>query len=165
MADQLAWLAIVLGLGLVLLLIIELALRRLLRVLEATQTLTAEEREAAVQKTLVNVAERRHQLALEEAVLDQAVAEKRARLEADTALHETRRKAAGEVLEEAAEANRVILRARAQAEADLAPQAAQAALDPGIDENALRLAYEAYCNNCDEYDPVAWASWIGRYAD
>lgn len=160
--SDLIWACVTLALGLAVIFLLGVPVRRALRAWADSLVATASERDAALQEVLVSVAERRHALALREALLDDETASERARFQADTALHETRLKAAAEVLDEAIDANRKVIAARAEAEAALAPEAARNALEAS-GQAWLAEAYDAYCRSCDDADPLSFGRWIQGY--
>lgn len=123
---------------------------------------TSAERDAAVRDRLAGIEERRHALALRHATLAEDTAAERARLKAEEAGFETDAEAARRTLDEAVEARRKALAARADAEAELAPEAARKALDAG-DAQALGVlgtAYAAYCREYQLSEPLTFGQWI-----
>lgn len=137
--------------------------RRAIDAWTANQTRTAEERDADTQRAVMEVAERSHELAVRQATLNDETAAAQARLAAETAQYETDRAAAAQVLDEAVQARRKVIAARAAAEAELAPELARASLASSNGElTELRQAYAAYCNACPDA-PETFAEWIGDF--
>src|ERR1700743_2386432 len=93
------------------------ALRRAIDSVTAAHTVSAAERDAGVQAALADVAERRHRIAISQALLDEETLAERTRLAAETAQYDTDREAAGKVLDAAVAARREVIAARAEAEA------------------------------------------------
>jgi hypothetical protein len=139
------------------------SLRRAISMWTSAHAVTANERDAAVQQVLVDLAERRNRLAVTQSLLAEETASERARLEAQTAQYRTDEEAAGRVLGEAVDARRKVIAARARAEAELAPEAARAAMSPGseMDMKALGDAYAAYCARADY--PWPFGQWVGNF--
>lgn len=131
------------------------AARRAIGRLGAAGAVTAAERD-------VDVAERRHRLAVSSGLIDEETAREKARLEAETAQYETDRQAAGEVLAEAVEARRRVIAARAEAETALAFEAARAALGEQ-DLMALGEAYAAFCREYGYMNVPTFDQWIGDF--
>lgn len=136
--------------------------RRAIDAVAAANTVTAAERDAGVQASLADVAERRHQLAVRSALLDEETLAERTRLAAETAQWDVDREAAGKVLDSAVAARREVLAARAEAEAELAPEAARRALEVngGDTMAALGEAYAAYVRGYGFADPLPFGRWI-----
>jgi hypothetical protein len=142
------------------------SLRRAIDSVTAAHTVTAAERDAGVQASLTDIAERRHRLAVSAALLPEETEAERARLAAETAQYDTDREAAGKVLAEAVEGRRKAIAARADAEAELAPEAARTALrdSNGEDMSALVKAYAAYCEECPGgVVPRGFGDWLGDF--
>lgn len=132
--------------------------RRAIESVTAAHAVTTAERDAGVQASLASTAERRLRLAISQALLSEETAAERARLAAETAQYDTDREAAGKVLADAVEARKRVIAARAEAEAELAPEAARKALEPGGDW--LAEAYRTYCENYQFADPAPFGRWI-----
>lgn len=126
---------------------------------------SAAERDAGVQTALADVAERRHKLAISQALLSEETGSERARLAAETAQYDTEREAAGNVLADAEAALRKVIAARAEAQAELAPEIARAGLkDSSAEMGALANAYAAYCQDCpSSVVPHGFGDWLGDF--
>jgi hypothetical protein len=163
--DTLIWAAVVFVPLMTLVLLLAPALRRAIEAVTAAHTVSAAERDAGVQATTVGIAERRHKLAISQALLPEETEAERARLAAETAQYDTDREAWGKVLDTAVATRREVLAARAEAEAELAPEAARAALkDSGEDMGALAQAYAAYCQGCPgSVAPYGFGDWLGDF--
>jgi hypothetical protein len=135
------------------------------RALGAGYVVTAAERDAAVQESNQSTAERRHRLALSQALIAEETAGERARLEAETAQYETDAEAARVCLEPAVDARRRALEARAEAEAELAPEIARKALESDAGETmaALGTAYAAFCAAYGFADTPTFDRWVGNF--
>lgn len=141
------------------------ALRRAIDSVTAAHTVSAAERDAGVQASLAGTAERRLRLAISQALLSEETGVERARLAAEAAQYDTDREAAGKVTADAVEARRRVIAARAEAEAELAPEAARAALrDGGEEMGALAKAYASYCQDCPSgVTPMGFGDWLGDF--
>ena len=137
--------------------------RRAIEAWTANQARTVGERHADTERVLLEVAERRHELAVRQATLPDETAAAHARLAAETAQYETDRAAAAHVLDEAVQARRQVIAARAAAEAELAPELARASLSGSGELNELGQAYAAYCDACRPGTPDTFAEWIGGF--
>ena len=124
---------------------------------------TDAERDAAAQETLAGIAERRHKLAISQALIGEETAREKARLEAETAQYETDAEAARVCLEPAVAARTRALEARAEAEAALAPEAAARAMNDGDDLAVLGEAYAAFCNAYGYANVPTFGQWIGTF--
>lgn len=163
--STLVWAAVVFVPAMALVLWLAPALRRAIESVTAAHTVSAAERDAGVQAALADVAERRHQLAISRALLDEETLAERSRLAAETAQYDTDREAAGKVLDTAVATRREVLAARAEAEAALAPEAARAALKgTGEDMAELTGAYAEYCRGCPgSVVPRGFSDWLGDF--
>lgn len=110
----------------------------------------SDERIAQAALGLAGAETARHELAVRRENLAEEAGREKARLAAETAEFETSAAAARECLPAAVEARQVALKARADAEAALAPEAARKALDATDGEVMQHLseAYAAYCQTC-----------------
>lgn len=164
MTDTLVWAAVVFVPLMVLVVWLAPALRRAIDSVTAAHTVSAAERDAGVQASLVGIAERRHRLAISQGLLDEETLAERARLAAETAQYDTDREAAGKVLDSAVAARREVLAARAEAEAELAPEAARKALEGSAAEEMASLsnAYAAYCQAAIG-TPWSFTDWVGDF--
>jgi hypothetical protein len=163
--DTLIWAAVVFVPVMILVVWLAPALRRAIEAVTAAHTVSAAERDAGVQASLASTAERRLRLAISQALLSEETAAERSRLAAETAQYDTDREAAGKVLDTAVATRRQVLAARAEAEAELAPETARAALkDSGEDMGALAQAYAAYCRECPgSVVPHGFGDWLGDF--
>jgi hypothetical protein len=162
--DTLIWAAVVFVPLMTLVLLLAPAVRREIDAATAAHTVSAAERDAGVQASHVDIAERRHKLAISQALLPEETEAERARLAAETAQYDTDREAAGKVLDTAIAARREVLAARAEAEAELAPELARKALEGGAGEEmaSLSQAYAAYCRECVG-TPYGFGDWLGDF--
>lgn len=158
MLETLIWAAVVLALGMTVVLRLLPPLRRAVESWTSAHVVTSAERDAAVQETLTGIAERRHRLALSQALLAEETEAERARISGDTARYETDAEAARVCLEPAVAARQRALEARAEAEAALAPELARKALAGGDMEHLVE-AYKTYCENCVG-TPWSFEAWI-----
>lgn len=161
MTDTLIWAAVTLILGLTVICSLAPSARRALRTWTDAHTVTAAERQAAIDETRVSIEERRHKLAIAKALIAEETENERVRLEAETAQYATDRNAARRVLDDAIAARRKVIGARAEAEAALAPDAARHALEHSEGE-WLAQAYAAYCKACVG-TPWSFGQWIQGY--
>lgn len=164
MTDTLIWAAVVFVPAMTLVVWLAPALRRAIDSVTAAHTVSAAERDAGVQASLASTAERRLRLAISQALLSEETRVERARLAAETAQYDTDREAAGKVTADAVEARRRVIAARAEAEAELAPELARKALEGGAGEEmaSLSQAYAAYCRECVG-TPWAFGQWIDGF--
>jgi hypothetical protein len=139
------------------------AMRRSIDTWGSGHSASAAERDAKAQETLAGVEERRHQLAVDGETIREAAARERARLAAETAQYETDAEAARVCLEPAVAARTWALEARAEAEAELAPEAARRALGSGEDLQALGAAYAAFCREYGYATVPTFGQWIGSF--
>jgi hypothetical protein len=162
--DTLIWAAVVFVPLMTLVLLLAPAVRREIDAATAAHTVSAAERDAGVQASHAGIAERRHKLAISQALLSEETEAERARLAAETAQYDTDREAWGKVLDTAVATNREVLAARAEAEAELAPEVARKTLEGGTGEEmaSLSQAYAAYCNACPG-TPWAFGQWIDGF--
>jgi len=162
MTDTFIWAAVVFVPAMTLVLWLGPALRRAIDSVTAAHAVSAAERDAGVQAALGDVAERRHRLAISQALIDEETLAERTRLAAETAQYDTDREAAGKVLDAAVAYRREVLAARAEAEAELAPEAARKALEvnDGDTMAALGEAYAAYVRGYGYADPLPFGRWI-----
>jgi hypothetical protein len=162
--DTLVWAAVVFVPLMTLVLLLAPALRRAIEAVTAAHTVSAAERDAGVQAALAGIAERRHKLAISQALLPEETEAERARLAAEAAQYDTDREAWGKVLDTAVATHREVLAARAEAEAELAPEVARKALEGGAGEEmaSLSQAYAAYCRECVG-TPWAFGQWIDGF--
>lgn len=130
----------------------------------STYAVSHAERDAKAQQALIDVDERRHQLAVDHETIEQEVARQRARLEAETEQFRIDEKAAERTLDSAIAARNHVLAARAAAEAELAPELARKSLNGSADD--LRVLGDAYAEFCRRYgyDGVpTFSSWVGNF--
>lgn len=160
---DLIWAAVVFVPAMTLVLWLGPALRRAIDSVTAAHTVSAAERDAGVQAALADVAERRHRLAISQALLDEETLAERTRLAAETAQYDTDREAAGKVLDAAVTYRREVLAARAEAEAALAPEAARAALESGDDLSVLGEAYAEFAREYGYAGVPTFGQWIGNF--
>jgi hypothetical protein len=126
---------------------------------------SAAEHEAAAVKALAEAEGERHDVAVRRGALAEEVQAEKARLVVEAARLEVDAAAARECLPAAVEARQKALAARAGAEADLAPEAARAALGSGKDMGALGKAYAVYCQEHPSgADLMGFGEWAGNYA-
>lgn len=163
MTNTLIWAAVVLLPVMTVVLSLLPSARRAIGRWGAAYTVTAAERDAAVQESAAGVAERRHRLALSQALITEETARERARLEAETAQYEMDAEAARVCLEPAVDARRRALEARAEAEAELAPDIARKALESGEDLKVLGEAYAAFCSAYGFAGTPTFSQWIGNF--
>jgi hypothetical protein len=161
--DTLIWAAVVFVPAMTLVLWLAPALRRAIESVTAAHTVSAAERDAGVQAALADVAERRHQLAISRALLDEETLTERSRLAAETAQYDTDREAAGKVLDTAVATRREVLAARAEEEAKLAPEMARKALEGGDDMSVLGEAYAEFTRQYGYSDVPTFGQWIGNF--
>ena len=117
---------------------------------------------AGAQASMAATEERRHLLDVRREAIDEDIAREKALLMAETAQYETDRQAAAGVLEDAKEARRKVIAARAEAEAALAPEAAKRALG-GDDMTILAEAYAAFCGQYGYANTPTFGAWIGNF--
>jgi hypothetical protein len=140
------------------------AMRRSIDAWGSGHSVSAAERDAKAQETLAGVEERRYQLAVGGETIKQEVAREKARLEAETAQYETDAEAARVCLEPAVAARQRALEARAEAEAELAPEAARKALGGDAEDlAALGKAYAAFVGKYGYMNTPTFAAWIGDF--
>jgi hypothetical protein len=122
---------------------------------------SAAEREAKAALDLAEAAEKRHSTDVHRRAVDAEVMMEEARLGAGTAQYEADAEAARRSLPAAVAARQRALEARAEAEAQLAPELARKALDGSAAEQmaSLSQAYAAYCRECDDR-PWSFGQWI-----
>jgi hypothetical protein len=135
--------------------------RRMIETWISEHTVTAAERDVAIQRELAGIGERRDALALSQATLGERAAAAKARLAAETAQYDTDAEAARRAIDAAVAARQQALAARGQAEADLAPDLVRAAASGQVD---LAAAYTAYCRACADINSTPWSfhHWIGN---
>jgi hypothetical protein len=123
----------------------------------------SDERMAQAALSLAGAETARHELAVRRENLAEEAGREKARLAAETAEFETSAAAARECLPAAVEARQAALKARADAETALAPEAARKALDAdgGVMQH-LTSAYAAYCRACADIgaSPYRINHWI-----
>ena len=161
MVDTLIWAAAIFAPLMTLVVWLAPAMHRSIDAWGSGHSVSAAERDAKAQETLAGVEERRHRLAVDGETIKQKTAREKARLEAETAQFETDAEAARVCLEPAVAARTRALEARAEAEAELAPEAARRALGSGEDLAALGKAYAAYCNRV--ISPWGFGEWVGNF--
>lgn len=132
--------------------------RRALAQWGASYGRSAAEQEAAAAKALAETEEARHELTVRRGALAEETAAEKARLASETAQYETDAKAARECLPAAVEARKRALKARADAEADLAPEAARAALEKS--PAWLAEAYATYCEHSYSGSILPFGRWV-----
>ena len=126
----------------------------------------SDERMAQAALSLIGAETARHELAVRRENLAEETGREKARLAAETAEFETSAAAARECLPAAVEARQAALKARADAEAALAPEAARRALTATGGEVMQHLseAYAAYCRTSSDLnvEPHTFSNWAGR---
>lgn len=165
MTDTLIWAAVVLAPVMTAVLWLAPSCRRAITAWTDAHVATTAERDAAVQDRLAGIEEKRHALALRHATLAEDTAAERARLKAEEADFETEAEACRRTLDEAITARRKALAARADAEAELAPETARKALE-GSDAESLAALGEAYAAFCARYgyaDIPTFGKWIAGF--
>jgi hypothetical protein len=162
MLETLIWAGVVLAPAMTLVVWLAPAMRRSIDAWGSSHSVSAAERDAKAQAGLVDVEERRHQLAVDGETIREAAARERARLEAETAQFETDAEAARVCLEPAVAARHRALEARAEAEAELAPEAARKALG-GEDMAILAEAYATFCGQYGYANTPTFGTWIGNF--
>ena len=161
MVDTLIWAAAIFAPLMTLVVWLAPAMHRSIDAWGSGHSVSAAERDAKAQETLAGVEERRHRLAVDGETIKQKTAREKARLEAETAQFETDAEAARVCLEPAVAARTRALEARAEAEAELAPETARKALD-GADMKSLTQAYAAYCA-AHPTTPRPFCDWVGNF--
>lgn len=165
MTDNLIWAAAVFVPLMTVVIWLTPACRRAITAWTDAHVATSAERDAAVQDRLAGIEEKRHALALRHATLAEDTAAERARLKAEEADFEADAEACRRTLDEAVEARRKALAARADAEAALAPEAARKALEGSDAESlaALGDAYAAFCSRYGYSDIPTFGKWIAGF--
>ena len=135
--------------------------RRSLRLLGDSLAGTQAERDAKAALDLAEAEESRHKLAVRREHLADEVRFEQARLAAETARLETDAEAARQCLPAAVAAREAALKARAEAEAALAPEAARKALEES--PAWLAEAYAAYCEHSYSSAVLPFGRWIQGY--
>jgi hypothetical protein len=158
--DNLIWALVLLSLGMTCIFLIARPLRRALNAVATERVRSAVERDLAVQTGLVELAERRNDLAIQSATLTEEQERRAVQLRTEIAAYETDIKAASETLPEAIAARKVVLAARAEAEAAAAPELLGHTTSNG---EALARMYEVYCKYMREggYSPCTFENWKG----
>ena len=162
MVDTLIWAAAIFAPAMTLVVWLAPAMRRAIDAWGSGHSVSAAERDAKAQETLAGVEERRHQLAVGGETIKQEVAREQARLAMETAQYETDAEAARVCLEPAVAARQRALEARAEAEAELAPEAARKALG-GEDMAILAEAYATFCGQYGYASTPTFGQWIGNF--
>lgn len=116
-------------------------------------------REETLAEARLDLEERQHDLTLRQETLPEAVAAKKAELEAQAAKYRTDREAAGMVVEDAAEALRVEMKALAEARAEAAPDRARKEAE-GIDWGMAQQMYSDYLDNYRYSEPLPFGQWV-----
>ena len=124
---------------------------------------TQAERDAKAALDLADAEEARHGLAVRRGALAEETAREKARLAAETVQFETDAQAARQCLPAAVEARRKALEARAEAEAELAPEAARKALEGAEDLTVLGEAYAEFCREYGYAQVPTFGEWIGNF--
>jgi len=165
MTDTLIWAAVVLLPVMTAVVWLAPAARRAIDAWGSAHQIGQSERDATAQAALVDAEERRHELGVRRETIAGEVEAERARLQAETAQYETDAEAARVCLEPAVDARRRALEARAEAEAELAPEAARRALegDSGETMAALGTAYASFCAAYGFAGTPTFSDWVGDF--